>query len=406
VSSERNKKNGRFPENGYAIPAELFPDKITVEGIDFTLGNKTDGKNNVIACQGQKIPLPEVVKYNRIYILAASTHDTTAIFKTGESKKSIRIQSCTGKIGQFDLRIWDKFGRLKGIDPGFIKRDEVALFTTHLHKDTMNLPYQYAYVFKYSMDASPSAGYLQLPNIEGVKIFAITLAENSYDQLQPARPLYDDFTDRKGFPLALEKRIVTENVTPVASVASVRKRNLNDLPYKVMRNDYADMRMPNGVVVNYYHSGTEKIKQNEPGQGMMISAVNDGMFDLLTEDSLREVWFEKGEGRIVMDLQKSLDIDSIHIFSVLDTKRGAPSFSLWLSEGEKVPSFTGDPKPGEWKYAVSVSPVDIWGNSKVVYTIKPLKGKPLTGRYLMWVTEESSHGPYYFREVDVFERQK
>jgi hypothetical protein len=256
------------------------------------------------------------------------------------------------------------------------------------------------------MDVSPSAGFLQLPNNEAVKIFAISLADNPCDQIQPVQPLYDDFSGRKGFPLASEKRIVTENMTPTATVENVRKRNLNDLPYKVTRKDYSDMHMPNGVIVNYYYSGTEKMKQNQPQQGMMISAVNDGMFDLLKEDSLKEVWFEQGEGRFVMDLQKSTDIDSIHIFSVLDTKRGAPSFSIWISKGEKVPSFTGDPKPGEWQYVASATPVDMWGNSKVVYTITPMEDKPLTGRYLMWVSEESSHGPYYFREVDVFERQK
>jgi alpha-mannosidase len=405
VSNDRSKNNGQFTENGYTIPAELFPDKITSDGIAFNFGNKIDGQNNVMTCQGQKIPLPKVVNYNRIYILAAATRDTNVTFKAGESKKNIRIQGYTGKIGQFDLRTWDKFGRLSGIETGFIKRDEVAWFATHVHKDTMNIPYQYAYIFKYAIDVSPAAGYLQLPNNEAVKIFAISLADNTFDQIQPVQPLYDDFSGRKDFPLVPEKRIVSENMTPTATIVNVRKRNLTDLPYRVTRKDYSDMHMPNGVIVNYYYSGTEKIKQNQPIQGMMISAVNDGMFDLLTEDSLRNVWFDKGEGRIVMDLQKSIDIDSIHMFSVLDTKRGAPSFSLWISESGSLPSVTGDPKPGEWQYVLSSPPVDIWGNSKVVYTIIPGNEKSLTGRYLMWVSEESSHGPFYFREVDVFEKQ-
>lgn len=406
VSSDRNKKNGRFTENGYALPAELFPEKLTMDGIVFTFGNKADGQNNVLACQGQKIPLPKVVNYNRIYILAAATRDTNVTFKAGESKKNVRVQCYTGKIGQFDLRLWDKFGRIKGLETGFIKRDEVAWFATHVHKDTVNIPYQYAYIYKYAMDVSPAAGYLQLPNNESVKIFAISLADNPYDQIQPVQSLYDDFSGRKRFPLVLEKRIVSENMMPTAKLEYVRKRNLNDLPYKVTMKDYCDMHMPNGVIVKYFYSGTEKIKQNQPEQGMMINSINDGMFDLLPEDSLKDVWFEKGEGRIVMDLQKSIDIDSIHIFSVLDTKRGAPSFSFWISKSEDFPSVTGDPKPSEWQYVVSAPPADIWGNSKVVYTIIPEKEKPLTGRYLMWVSEESSHGPYYFREVDVFEKEK
>jgi hypothetical protein len=129
------------------------------------------------------------------------------------------------------------------------------------------------------------------------------------------------------------------------------------------------------------------------------------MFDQLVEDSLKESWFEQGEGRYVMDLQKVTDIDSLHIFSVLDTKRGAPAFSLWISKSENLPPVTGDPNPGEWQFVTRVNPVDIWGNSKIVYSIITPEDKPLSGRYLMWATEDCVHGPYLFREVDLFDRQ-
>jgi alpha-mannosidase len=404
VSSDKDKANGKFTDGGYSYPAELFPDRMTVDGILFNLGSKIDGQNNVIACQGQKILLPKVVNYNKLYILAAATRDTTVTFRSGEIKKTFRVEGYTGKIGQSDLRTWDKYGRIKGFEPGFIKRDEVAFFTTHVHQDTANVPYQYGYVYKYSMDISPSGEFLQLPNNPAVKIFAISVADNPYDNIQPVQPLYDDLSDRKAFPLALEKRIVTESMTPVATIKDESRRNLNDLPYRVTRKDYADMHSPNGVTVNYYFSGTEKLKQNQPQQGMSIFAANDGMFELLEEDSLKEAWFEKGEGRIVMDFQKSTEIDSIHMFSVLNTKRGAPAFSLWISNKETPPVFTGDPNPAEWQFVLYAAPVDMWGNSKCVYTVAPLEGKNLSGRYLMWVSEDSPHGPYYFREIDVFEK--
>ena len=51
-------------------------------------------------------------------------------------------------------------------------------------------------------------------------------------------------------------------------------------------------------------------------------------------------------------------------------------------------------------------PEDIWGNSKALYTVIPLPGKSKQYRYLLWVSEDSPHGPFYFREVDVFEKQK
>lgn len=404
ISSEKYKKNGAFGGQGYGIPAELFPEALTIDGVHFTLGKKSEGQNNVISCSGQTILLPKTGNSNRIYILAAATRDTNGLFKAGESKKIIRVQKYEGVIGQFDKRIWDKLGRIKSLEKGFIKRDEVAWFATHLRKDTVNDPYHYAYIFKYSMDASPEAGSLQLPNNDAIKIFAITVAENYYDQAQPVQPLYDDFSGRKGFTLNLEKSYVSEEMTPAARLTAVNNRNLNDLPYKISMKDYADMHMPNGVTVNYYYSGTEQLKINMPEQGMPVPACNDGMFDLLPSDSIKDVWFEKGEGRIVMDLQNNLGIDSLHVFAALDTKRGPETFSVWTTDKPIMPPVTGDPKANGWKYLALAGPVDVWGNSKVVYSIVPNAKKPLTCKYIMLVSEASGHGPYYFREIDVFER--
>jgi alpha-mannosidase len=404
ISSGKYKKNGVFDMKGYGIPAELFPDKLAVDGIHFILGSKSEGQNNALTCNGQKIELPHIGNYNRIYILAAATRDTNGMFRAGDSRKIIRVQKYEGAIGQFDKRIWDKLGRIKSLEKGFIKRDEVAWFATHVRKDTVNDPYHYAYIFKYSMDVGPTAGFLQLPENSAIKIFAVTLAENYYDQLQPVQPLYDDFSGRKGFNINLDKTYVSEDMIPAAHVTVARNRNLNDLPYKVSMKDYADMHMPNGVTVNYYYSGTEQLKANMPEQGMVLSACNDGMFDLLPSDSLKDVWFEKGESRIVMDLQNKIGIDSLHVFAALDTKRGPETYSIWISDKPAMPPVTGDPKASGWKYLTLAGPVDIWGNSKAVYSIIPENKKPLNCKYIMLVSEASGHGPYYFREIDVFER--
>jgi alpha-mannosidase len=404
ISADKYKKNGKFGEKGYGIPAEIFPETLVAGGVHFNMGSKADGQNNVVSCKGQKIMLPKTGNFNRVYILAAAIKDTNGIFKSGEIKKTIRIQKYDGIIGQFDKRVWDKLGRIKALDKGFIKRDEVAWFSSHVRKDTINDPYHYAYIFKYSIDVSSSSGFLQLPDNEGIKIFAITAAENYFDQAQPLQPLYDDFNGRKPLYLILDKSNVTEDMVPSAQIKVVRNKNLNDLPYKVSMKDYADMHMPNGVTVNYYYSGTEKLKTNQPEQGMMVPASNDGMFDLLPSDSVKDVWFEQGEGRIVMDLQNVMGVDSLHLFTTADTKRGPQVFSLWTCDKPTMPPVTGDPRTSGWKYLCIASPIDIWGNGKVVYTIAPDVKKPLSCRYLMWISENSPHGPYYFREIDVFER--
>jgi hypothetical protein len=176
--------------------------------------------------------------------------------------------------------------------------------------------------------------------------------------------------------------------------------------------DYADIHQPNGVTSIYYPGEPDTTLSGSltltgsPGEGLHISAINDGMYDLLPTDSANDKWSETGQGRLMMDLQKEIELDSIHIFTAKNTKRGAQSFSLWGAQGNEPPSLTGDPKAAGWSYIVYAPPEDIWGNSKALFTVLPMKGKPKQYRYLLWVSEDSQHGPFYFREVDVFEKQK
>ncbi|MEI7980810.1 MAG: glycoside hydrolase family 38 C-terminal domain-containing protein [Bacteroidota bacterium] len=405
VSSDQNRKDGSFDSRGISIPAELFPETLTINGITFKPGSKADRQNNVLSCNGQKIQLPKTGNFNRIYILAAALKDTNGTFKTGNVKTTLRIQSYNGKVGQFDKRTWDKAGRIKGLEKGFIRRDEVAWFATHLHKDTLNIPYQYACIYIYSLDATPASGILQLPENEAIKIFAVTVADSPVDMIEPAQPLYDDFTGRPAMTLKLYKSYVDETMTPAATMNLTSKRNLNDLPAKLTMKDYADLHQPNGVTVKYFFSGNDTIFKGMQN-GMDVPAIVDGMYDLLPGDSLKDRWSEKGEGRIWMDLQNETELDSIHIFTAQDTRRGAQSFSLWGAQGPKSPSIKDDPKKAGWNFILLAGPGDMWGNAKALYAIRGFKDKSNRFRYLMWISEDSSHGPYYFREVDIFEKQQ
>ncbi len=405
VSNDRNKKNGRFDPLGISIPAEQFPENLLVDGVQFRFGKTDDGQNNALICKGQKISLPKTGNFNRLYILAAATEDTTALFRIGGVKTNLRIQGFNGRIGQFDNRIWDRLDRIKDLEKAFIKRDEVAWYSTHVHRDTNNVAYQYAYIFKYAFDVSPASGYIQLPEDESIRIFAISLADNTYDQAKPAVALYDDFTGRSPMKLNLPFSYVSESMVPTAKFTFSRKKKLSDLPTRVTMKDFADMHMPNGVSTRYYFSNSDS-NFRKIENGMFISSANDGMFDLLPNDSVNDLWSENGEGRIYMDLQKEIELDSIHLFSTLDTRRGACSFSLWAASGIKKPDVSGDPKAAGWTYLLTIPKPDIWGNGQAVYSILPIMEKNKPYRYFLWVSEDSPHGPQYFREIDIFEKQK
>lgn len=177
-------------------------------------------------------------------------------------------------------------------------------------------------------------------------------------------------------------------------------RSLNALPGKPTMRDYADLHQPNGINVKYYYT-TSNIKTNEnPAQGSDLHGLIDGMFRLLPNDSINDVFFEDGESRIWMDLQNNIVIDSIHIFANLNTQRGTQLFCLWGSDSDRPPNVQGDPKDSGWTSIMKIPSPKVKENYKALYTILPKKGKPW--RYLMWITNSSKHGPYYFKEIDVF----
>ena len=74
ISFDTKRSDGNII-NGMTIPAELIPKEIVSEDILFKIGNITDGQNNMLAANGQKINIP-TGEYNKLYILAAATEDT------------------------------------------------------------------------------------------------------------------------------------------------------------------------------------------------------------------------------------------------------------------------------------------------------------------------------------------
>jgi len=369
---------------------------LTVDGIRFNMGGSADNQFNMVRCTGQKLSLPKTGNFNKIYILAAAASDTTAIFRLGGQKKTLKIQAVTGHVGQFENRRWDELDRIVSLDPGFIKQDEVAWYATHLHNDTSNIPYRFAYIFKYELDGGPGSEFLQLPDNESVMIFAITLAENPFGQLAPVQPLYDLFSSRERMVLKTGNRYVAVGMKPSADVTGYRKRKLEDLPAKVTMKDYADIHMPNGVTVSYLSSS------DTPGQLLPAPSLNDGMFELLPDDSAKDAWSMAGEGRILMDLQRETEIDSLHLFAVSEMSRGPQRFSLW-GKTSGIPDVTGDPRTTGWSFIATAAPMEIWGDAKAVYRVTSVSLNKF--RYLMWISEDSGYGPYYFREIDIFEKQ-
>lgn len=225
-NDDTKTEGGGFDGKGNAMPAEMLPKTINFNGVEFNLATAKTGSPNAVIAKGQLINLP-AGQYNRIYILAASSEgDRRAEFKLGGQAVNLNIEDWGGFIGQWDTRLWkpspqrdwaisanhavwppaDEQQRearpisprypedYVGLQSGYIKPATLAWYASHHHTaDGLNQPYQYSYLFAYSMDLPKEAKSLTLPNNEKIRILAVSVAEEN-PEVTPTQPLYDALT--------------------------------------------------------------------------------------------------------------------------------------------------------------------------------------------------------------------
>jgi alpha-mannosidase len=216
--------NGGFDGQGNSLPAEMLPENVAYNGVQFKLGS-TQAPNAETA-KGQTINLP-AGNFDRVYLLAASSGgDQTAAFKVGEQAVNLTVEDWGGFVGQWDDRTWvtkvvprhwdplppqikpdspQAKAILKyqqehstreemeytGVKPGFIKRATIAWYASHRHDAKgENEPYSYSYLFAYELDVPHGAKTLTLPDNPRIRILAAT-AVAAASEVKPAQPLYD-----------------------------------------------------------------------------------------------------------------------------------------------------------------------------------------------------------------------
>jgi alpha-mannosidase len=240
ASNDDTKSVGGFDKQGDALPAEMLPSELGMNGVRFTLGAAATGKPNALVAKGQTIDLP-AGDFNRVYVLAASDDgDQEAEFRAGSERNKLLVEDWGGFIGQWDSRIWkprpdtvtigggrsdsephqvplrkdwavsanhatwdlDNTGSpawsptypddYLGLRPGYIKPATLAWYASHHHTtDGLNEPYQYSYLFMYGIDLPAHGRTLTLPSNDNVRILAVSVAKESA-QVSPVEPLYDD----------------------------------------------------------------------------------------------------------------------------------------------------------------------------------------------------------------------
>ena len=200
ASNDGQHSDTGFDGKGNALPAEMLPESIRFNDVEFKLAPAKTGTPNAVIAKGQTIQLP-AGGFNRLYLLAGSADgDQKAALEIGGKQIELNIQDWGGFIGQWDDRMWtgtnlDKdhanYGQMTGLKQGYIKRADLAWYCDH-HRDAdgKNAAYAYSYLFGYAIDLPPGTKSIRLPQNDKVRILAISVGEDQ-PELKPAQPIYD-----------------------------------------------------------------------------------------------------------------------------------------------------------------------------------------------------------------------
>jgi alpha-mannosidase len=422
------KRNDGNIINNLNIPAELIPSEVISEDIIFKLGNMVDGQMNMLGAKGQKIKLP-VGDFNKLYILAAATEDTRGEVKIGNKIINMAFQSWTGYVGQhYGRELYFNNMKVASVKNAFSKQDNIAWFASHRHTPEANDSYQYSYLYKYEINIPRGAKSITLPKNIKIKLFAMTVTNDKKDEIVALQPLYDDFKDNKPVKLRVTE-IVTPDLKPLSFIRQplfseniderilprlkqyLKAAGLDTVIVKTIPSvtDYADVHSGNNVTAAYYPKGLSSDGITYSDQKFFLSNMLDSENGVLSDT----IFFDNGEGRIVIDLQKAISIDKINLFfqsfrgrpsqagpqSAVPRNRGQQIFSIWASTSGS--DYTGDPKMKGWQYIgnYGVEGRNL-GTADMSYTFK----NNLNCRYLMFIPD-GWHGTDYIRQLDIFEKK-
>lgn len=202
ASTDANPADGSFDGKSRSLAAEQVPASLNLDGVAFKFGSVKNGAKNAVTAKGQKVNLPS--GYTRVYVLAAANGEAATKFTVGNKAYPTIVQNWDGFLGLWDNRLWvgdvgpnySNYGEMGGLAPAHVKTGEVAWYSSHTHNASGgNEFYQYSYIFKYGFDIPRGASSLVLPNDPRIKVFAVSVAKDSHDEVKAARPLYDNLAN-------------------------------------------------------------------------------------------------------------------------------------------------------------------------------------------------------------------
>ena len=170
----------------YAYPAELIPDTLTCDGIDFVMGPREGTAKNVVRLGStQTITLDRKSGENKLYLLLASPTEagSQVTVTAGDKEFVMDVPYFTGRAAEPPscTTITENY-----------RRQNIVFASSHAHKvsDKTNQTMQMLYIYKYGIELPDDIGEVTISSSDRKTfLFAATTAANQSDDIVAFAPL-------------------------------------------------------------------------------------------------------------------------------------------------------------------------------------------------------------------------
>ena len=194
----------------YAYPAELIPDTLTCDGVDFLMGPR-DGsaKNAVRLSSTQTIALNRKSGENKLYLLLASPTEagSKVTITAGEEETVLDVPYFTGRAAEPPscTTITENY-----------RKQNIVFASSHAHKvsDKTNQTMQMLYIYKYGIELPDDINEVTISSSDHKTfLFAATTAANQADDVVVFTPLTTEIESSMPNAQYADDRLVPSSVS-------------------------------------------------------------------------------------------------------------------------------------------------------------------------------------------------
>lgn len=196
----------------YAYPAELIPDTLTCDGVDFLMGPRDGSARNAVRLSStQTIALNRKSGENKLYLLLASPTEAGAkvTVTAGEEETVLDVPYFSGRAAEPPscTTITENY-----------RKQNIVFASSHAHKvsDKTNQAMQMLYIYKYGIKLPEGVNEVTVKSSDlKTFLFAATVAPNHNDDVVPFAPLTTEIEEgsMSDNQLSMDDRLVPKSVT-------------------------------------------------------------------------------------------------------------------------------------------------------------------------------------------------